>query len=246
MLKKIVTNNTHKALQLARGVSEGLAEAIYMEKKILDGQNLHWEATFSSIPEMFGEEPSEPAVKAAALFSATGARNILELGSGQGRDAVFFARNGFMVNALDYSQTGLAAMREKAVALGVSDRIKTLRHDVRQPLPFEDNALDACFSHMLFCMALTEAELVFLSSEIRRVLKPGGICVYTARHTGDPHYRDGEHLGENLYENGGFIVHFFNEFLVRKLVRGHVILDIAEFEEGVLPRKLFQVSMKKA
>jgi len=98
---------------------------------------------------------------------------------------------------------------------------------------------------MLFCMALTTAELEFLSQEVKRVLKPGGICIYTVRHTGDPHYGTGIHRGEDMYEVGGFIVHFFSREKVERLANGYEILGINVFEEGSLPRKLFRVTMRK-
>ncbi len=63
---------------------------------------------------------------------------------------------------------------------------------------------------MLFCMALTTKELVALLGEILRVLRPGGLCVYTARNTADPDFGRGIHRGEALYENQGFIIHFFD------------------------------------
>lgn len=56
------------------------------DKDILNEQNPHWEKTYSKTPEMFGEEPSEPAKKAAELFRKVGAVTVLELGAGQGRD----------------------------------------------------------------------------------------------------------------------------------------------------------------
>ena len=59
--------------------------------------------------------------------------------------------------------------------MGASSSVITVRHDVRQPLPFDDNSLDGCYSHMLYCMALTTTELEFLAEEVRRVLKPGGL-----------------------------------------------------------------------
>ena len=37
-------------------------------KEILDEQRPHWENTFSEKPDMFGEQPSEPARKALELF----------------------------------------------------------------------------------------------------------------------------------------------------------------------------------
>jgi len=92
---------------------------------------------------------------------------------------------------------------------------------------------------------LTTDELEFLSQEIRRVLKTGGLNIYMARHTGDPHYGKGIHRGEEMYEVGGFIVHFFSREKVEHLARGYEIVTIEEFEEGGLPRKLFRVALRK-
>ena len=98
---------------------------------------------------------------------------------------------------------------------------------------------------MLYCMALTTKELQFLSDEILRVLKNGGVNIYTARHTEDGDYKNGIHRGEDLYENDGFIVHFFSKEKVRQLSNGFDIVNIENFEEGKFPRKLFNVTLKK-
>lgn len=215
--------------------------------EILDAQNPHWEKTYIKNPEMFGEEPSEPARKAVEVFTEAGVKNLLELGGGQGRDTIYFAQKGrgFTVTTLDYAEESVRAITEKTDKVGLSAQVKALRHDVRNPLPFPDASFDACYSHMLFCMALTTVELEFLSSEIRRVLKPGGLNIYTVRHTGDPHYGTGIHRGEYMYEVNGFIVHFFSREKVEYLARGYEIVSIDEFEEGPLPRKLFRVTLKK-
>jgi hypothetical protein len=94
-------------------------------------------------------------------------------------------------------------------------------------------------------MALTTDELERLSQEVRRVLKPNGLNVYTVRHTGDAHYGTGAHRGENMYEVGGFIVQFFSREIVERLARGYQIVSVDEFEEGGLPRKLFRVTLRK-
>jgi SAM-dependent methyltransferase len=217
-----------------------------MEKEILNGQQPHWEKVFSNTCSRFGDGPSYPARKAAAIFEKEGKTKILELGGGQGRDTCFFASRGFSVHSLDYTESGPKAIKEKAEDAGFGKHVTALRHDVRNPLPFEAGIFDACYSHMLYCMALTTAELEYLCKEIKRVLNPGGINIYTARHTGDAHYGTGTHRGEDMYEiAGGFIVHFFSREKVERLAKEYGSFELEEFEEGELPRKLYMVTMRK-
>ena len=190
---------------------------------------------------MFGLEPSLPAKKSLELFKESKISKIVELGAGLGRDTIFFAKNSIHVTAVDYSSSGLKVINDKAQKQSLSNLISTKLFDVRKKLPFEDNSIEACFSHMLYCMALTTEELKYLNNEICRVLKPNGINIYTVRHTKDGDYKNGIHRGEDLYENDGFIVHFFSKEKVRRLSDGFEILDIEKFEEGKFPRKLFLV-----
>ncbi|SHN51456.1 class I SAM-dependent methyltransferase [Desulfovibrio litoralis] len=213
-------------------------------KDIINAQNQHWNTSYTKNNEMFGETPSEPAVFVANLFKEQQKTNLLELGAGQGRDTLFFGNKGFKISALDYSQIGLTTIKNKAQAQNLSN-ISLFRHDIRKALPFKDATFDVCYAHMLFCMALTTTELIFLMGEIKRVLKPKGLCVYTARTTDDPHYKTGIHRGENMYEVGGFIVHFFNQEMINQLSTGFELVDLTAFQEGTLPRQLFRVTLKK-
>jgi len=212
----------------------------------LDAQQQHWENSFSEKPEMFGSQPSDPARKALEIFQREKIQKVLELGGGQGRDTIFFAQSGLRVAVLDYAESGVKNIAHNAAALNLSDAITALRHDVRNPLPFDDGSFDACYSHMLFCMALSTVELECLSREIWRVLKAGGLNIYTVRHTGDPQYGTGIARGDDMFESGGgFTVHFFSREKVEQLAQGFDILSIDEFEEGTLPRRLFRVTLRK-
>ena len=115
----------------------------------------------------------------------------------------------------------------------------TAVHDVRQLLPLPDASVDVVYSHMLFTMALTTPELERLAGEVHRMLRPGGLHVYTVRHTGDAHYGTGTAHGDNMFENGGFVVHFFDRAMVDRLGAGFTLLDLTAFEEGDLPRLVF-------
>jgi len=211
----------------------------------LNAQQRHWDETFSETADMFGAKASEPARNAAELLKKEGKKRILELGGGQGRDTLFFAGNGFQVDVLDYSEAGVNSIMEKAAQSGLSALVAAQSHDVRKPLPFADKTYDACYSHMLYCMALTTSELKALSREVLRVLRPNGLHVYTVRNTNDFHDGKGINRGEDLYEVGGFVVHFFSMQKVEQLAKGYELLSVDEFEEGTLPRKLFRVTLRK-
>ena len=194
---------------------------------------------------MFGLEPSEAAINTLKTFKERNIKKIVELGAGLGRDTLFFAKNSINVQAIDYSPAAIKIINKKIEEHKLTNLASAKIFDVRKKLPFKDNSVEACFSHMLYCMALTTIEIKYLNSEICRVLKPGGINVYTVRHTEDGDYKNGIHIGEDLYENDGFIVHFFSEEKVKQITDGFNIIDIEKFEEGKFPRKLFRVILKK-
>ena len=215
------------------------------EPEAINKQNVHWGQMFSQNKDMFGGVPSLAAVWAAKLFKKQGKTKILELGAGQGRDTIYFASQGFAVTCLEYTKEGVVAINAKCQKLGLGHLVTAICHDIRQPLPFAATSFDACYSHMLFCMALTTLELEQLCKEIHRVLSVDGLNIYTVRHDGDAHYRAGIHHGEDMYEVNGFIVHFFSKAKVELLAQGFEVQGIDTFEEGSLPRKLFYVVMQK-
>ncbi|GAC1538203.1 MAG: class I SAM-dependent methyltransferase [Candidatus Velthaea sp.] len=207
----------------------------------------HWDGVFEAKPDRFGSEPSDSAQTAAQAITRLGVAHphVLDLGSGTGRDALFFAQRDMHVVALDFSAVALDELRTKAQSCGISRPIRVVRHDVREPLPFSAATFDACYAHMLFCMDFTLAELAGLFADVRRILKSGGILVYTARTTDDPDYGVGVHRGEQLFEDEGFVVHFFDRRMIESLSAGFRPVDLTEFEEGSLPRRLFTVTLQK-
>ena len=193
---------------------------------------------------MFGLEASEPAKKSLKIFQENNINTIIELGAGLGRDSMYFSINNLSVTSLDYSQSGINIINKK-INKDKLKNIKTKVFDIRQKLPFEDNSVDGCFSHMLYCMALSNQNLFNLNKEICRILKPDGLNIYTVRNEHDGDYKNGIHRGEDMYENDGFIVHFFNKTKINQLTDGFKNIKIESFEEGTFPRKLYFVVNKK-
>jgi len=204
-----------------------------------------WDQVFTESENYFGDQPSLLAQKSLELFRENNVASVLETGCGQGRDTFLFAENDISVTALDYSSKAVDAVAARAASSSLSSHIDPQLLDIRKPLPFESGSFDACYSHMLFCMELTMAEIACALSEVHRVLKPGGLVVYSVRSIFDRHYRAGEHLGENLFEVGKFAVHFFYKDKLEELASGFEIKSIERIEEGALPRDLYCIVMEK-
>ncbi len=154
-------------------------------------QHEHWVGTFAERQDFLGSEPSETGRAALSTFQAARIREIVELGPGQGRDSLLFASAGLHVTALDYADSGLAQIRDKARSTVFAGSITTVVADVRDPLPLPSGSADGVYGHMLLCMALSTDQIVSLVAEVHRVLPPGGLFYYTVRNTSDAHFGAG-------------------------------------------------------
>jgi len=57
--------------------------------------------------------PGEPAAIVKQYFKLAGGKRALDIAAGNGRNAIFLARQGFVVDAVDISDTGLAQFAGK-------------------------------------------------------------------------------------------------------------------------------------
>jgi len=114
----------------------------------------------------------EPAVR-AAVGDVRGL-NVLDLGCGTGRHALWLAAAGATVTGVDFSEGMLAEARRKPGA----EAIRFVVHDLHLPLPFSTE-FDLVVSGLVL-EHLRELDGFF--AEARRVLKPGGRAVVSAMH----------------------------------------------------------------
>jgi SAM-dependent methyltransferase len=211
------------------------------------GQKEQWEKMYQQ-KDFFGEQPSEFAVRAMEDFRKHGAKRVLELGCGQGRDSFYFIENGLDVVALDYSETGICQMAERAEKMKLGTRLGLKVHDLRNFLPLPNESVDAVYSHMFFTMELKEAEMEKVLQECWRVLRPNGLNIYSVRAKKDPHFQKGKHRGEDMWENPlGLVVHFFDEDKIKRLAKGYKILYIRETQDTSPPftKELYEVALQK-
>jgi malonyl-CoA O-methyltransferase len=100
---------------------------------------------------------------------------VLDLGCGTGRHALWLARSGAAVTALDFSEGMLAQARAKR---GM-EAVRFLDHDLHEPLPFRSGSFDLVVSGLVL-EHLRDLAGVF--AEAHRVLRPGGRAVVSAMH----------------------------------------------------------------
>ena len=115
----------------------------------------------------------EPAVH-EALGDVRGL-DVLDLGCGTGRHALWLAAAGAIVTGLDFSDGMLRAARAKPGA----EAVRFVVHDLHEPLPFAAGAFDALVSGLVIEHV---RELGPFFSEARRVLRPGGRAVVSGMH----------------------------------------------------------------
>ncbi len=140
----------------------------------------------------------EPHPAVAAILpelQARGARRVLDLGCGVGRHALLFAGQGFAVEAIDGSPTGLAVLRETAAARGLQ---VSLHQGLADALPFPDAGFDYVLSWNVIHHG-TLGDLGRRLGEIWRVLKPGGLLQATVLSTRDSNYGVGRAIAPDTF-----------------------------------------------
>jgi SAM-dependent methyltransferase len=142
-----------------------------------------------------------------------GRLRLLELGCGQGKQAVDLARSGYRVSAFDRSPVAIAAARHNAEEAEV--KVHFLEHDMTQALPYQSRTFSGAFSH-LSVHYFDDVKTREIFNEVARVLKPGGLFFFTARSVRDPFHGQGDWLGRDLYCHEGHVRRFFDEEYVLK------------------------------
>jgi SAM-dependent methyltransferase len=86
-----------------------------------------WEERYTASDRVWSGRPNDSLV---ALASDWEPGDALELGCGEGGDAIWLAGLGWQVDAVDVAPTALARARRAAEAQGRSERITWIEHDL--------------------------------------------------------------------------------------------------------------------
>jgi len=102
----------------------------------------------------------------------TGARRVLDFGTGTGRHTVYLATMGFEVYGFDWSEAAITITKQELARLGLSANL-TVWDMNETPLPYVDKNFDAVIAVRVLHHTYLE-KIRRIASEISRISKVGG------------------------------------------------------------------------
>lgn len=106
---------------------------------------------------------------------------VLDLGSGEGGDAVWLAEQGWQVTAVDISDTALQRGAAAAQSRGLADRITFVQHDLSNFVP--EGTFDLISAHFLHSMLPFDRPTIL--KRVAGAVRSGGILLIVD-HAGPP------------------------------------------------------------
>lgn len=179
-------------------------------------QRAFWDWWHERHTEASHTDHSQAALQAFVdAMSEQSDKRVLEVGCGQGREAISLNRRGFTVSAFDHSEVAISIAKTNAIKAG--RKVAFIEHNMTRPLPYKEKSFGGVFAHLsLHYFDDLTTRIIF--DELQRVLVPDGILFFTVRSIDDPLYDQGAHLGGNIFCLEGHVRHFFDIPYIREML----------------------------
>jgi 2-polyprenyl-3-methyl-5-hydroxy-6-metoxy-1,4-benzoquinol methylase len=137
-----------------------------------------WDARYAESDRIWSGRANQRLVEEVADLAPG---HALDVGCGEGADAVWLAEHGWQVTALDVSEVALGRVREHAVEAGVADRIETRRHDLMAdgPVPSRHDLVSVFFFHV------PAPQFAGFYRGLAELVAPGGTLLVVGHHPDD-------------------------------------------------------------
>jgi tellurite methyltransferase len=124
---------------------------------------------------------------------------ILDAGCGDGRNLIWFMRNGFDIQGVDASAEAIASLRNTASSLGISDGDRRFLTATVESLPLGDEMYDHVICNAVLHFASNPDHFMSMFSALWRVLRIGGTLFI--RMTSDFGIESKvRHIGHGVYQ----------------------------------------------
>ena len=177
-------------------------------------------------------EPSSFAQFCLDSFLSSEKLNIVELGSGNGRDAIFFARNGHNVVAIDQSITAIE-IEKQSLDSNLNFLLKPKALDFIKEDYTQYEKIDLFYSRFTI-HSITKNDEDLLLLNIYNALESGGLFCIEVRTTKDPLFGVGKSYGDNIFIYNNHKRRFIDTDVFRKQVKDLGFEEIYFIEENNL------------
>lgn len=142
-------------------------------------------------------------------------KTLSDLGCGAGGDALYFAKKGLQVTAVDWSTTGLTILSDRAKRQKLGN-ITVLQQDITR-LDFPKVSFDVVYAHLsLHTFDSQTTQNIF--ETIHYILKNDGLFFVKCKSVDDLRFGQGRKIADNTYEHKGKIRHFFDKEYMHSLL----------------------------
>jgi SAM-dependent methyltransferase len=149
-----------------------------------------WDARYGESERIWSGEPNAVLVRETAALTPGRA---LDLGCGEGADAVWLARRGWHVTAADVSRVALERAAGHAERAGVADRVDWQWHDLAHSFPA--GTFDLVSAHFLHSLVDLPREDILRTAAA--AVAPGGVLLIVG-HGGLPPWEEHQHAELHL------------------------------------------------
>jgi AraC-like DNA-binding protein len=218
-----------------------------MEKQTVNRNGFNWEAWESPNLTVF-----DNCINTANQWKETGHKKLLDLGTGLGQNAIYFAKQKFNVSAIDISDYAIQHLKNWAEKENL-----TINADVgdMHSLPYINHSFDCLFAYHVVSHT-DSAGIKKVIAEIERVLKQDG-DVYLSFSSKDstefienwyPKLDENTIINQNPAEKG--IPHFYVDLNdIQKLLKNFNIDNIKHKgyfnDDSVVKEKFYYINARK-
>lgn len=192
----------------------------------MDKISRYWNKKFKDEKEVWGNEPSESAIKTMDLFERNhlNTSKILDVACGYGRDSVFFASKHHKVTGIDISSEGISMARNKY------PDINFVVGNITE-LPFPNLSFDAVFGNFILHLFLKDTRAKIISESLR-VTKPGGLVIFSVASVDDNDFGLGVEKEKNYFVNSrGVTKYYYSKETICEEFKNFKEVIIEEIEE---------------
>lgn len=201
----------------------------------------YWDNLYTK-NDYFGIGQTILANFARDIIEKNSIKNMLELGCGQGRDSVFFAKLGCNIVAVDISENAIKFVEKTKY----DENLKNLQlvvSDIQKSLNFQNLKFDMVYSNLsLQFFDLSKLSNIF--SNIFDVMSSDSFFLFSTKKTGDKYYNFGNKISDSAFEYKGITRFFFTKSELETLLEKNFTIISFEEDKHVNPDNTVSVWWK--